>query len=385
MKEVWKDIPEYEGYYQVSNLGNVKSLKVGKERIIKTGINGESGYFHVGLCKNGRQEMRTVHQLVAMTFLNHVPCGHKFVVNHKNFIRTDNRVENLEIVTQRQNTNKKHLKSTSNYTGVSWYKPSNKWVAKIEISAEIKHLGLFTNEYEAHLAYQTALKQLTLKQHIMKNVFLIPTDKPSRLSILNSGKLNFGAEFINSSNSKAQNIYITSNEEPKDGDWGIAIEGIWKNTIAKITGKPITDVWKKIILTTDPDLIKDGVQAIDDEFLEWFVKNPTCEWVDVEKSRYEGDAFVGNKFVYRIRLAKEVEDAAEHYAHNWFNMHDTNNYKSLRDGFIAGAEWQAKRMYSKKEVVSIHQDWELFFNKQDSFNGKDDLTFEEWFEKFKKK
>jgi hypothetical protein len=78
-----------------------------------------------------------------------------------------------------------------------------------------------------------------------------------------------------------------------------------------------------------------------------------------------------------------IEQAAEHYAHNWFNMHETNNYKALRDGFIAGVEWEAERRYSEEEVVSIHQDWEVFFNKQDSFNGKDDLTFEEWLKKYK--
>jgi hypothetical protein len=84
----------------------------------------------------------------------------------------------------------------------------------------------------------------------MKNVHVLPTDKPSRLCI----------------NGKTQmHIYITNEEEIKVGDWVIAIEGIWKNTITKITGTPITDVWRKIILTTDPDLI--GVQSIDTEFL----------------------------------------------------------------------------------------------------------------------
>jgi hypothetical protein len=91
----------------------------------------------------------------------------------------------------------------------------------------------------------------------MKNVHLITKQQKENVDIL------------------PQHIYITSEEEPKDGEWAIATEGIWKNTIIKITGTPITDVWRKIILTTDPDLIKDGVQPIDNEFLEWFVKNPS--------------------------------------------------------------------------------------------------------------
>lgn len=111
----------------------------------------------------------------------------------------------------------------------------------------------------------------------MKNLHLIPTDKPSKLHLGHLGLVlcgfNYGLNTIN-----GQHLYITSDEEIKEGDWVIAIEGIWKNTITKITGTPITDVWMKIILTTDPDLL--GVQSIDNEFLEWFVKNPSCEWVE---------------------------------------------------------------------------------------------------------
>jgi hypothetical protein len=122
----------------------------------------------------------------------------------------------------------------------------------------------------------------------MKNIHVLPTDKPSRLSILNSGKLNFGAEFISSSNTKAQNIYITSDEEIKGGDWVKNIS--FEEPIFKLDGNGITYVtllpnlkFKKVVLTTDQDLIKDGVQAIDDEFLEWFVKNLSCKWVEIKQ------------------------------------------------------------------------------------------------------
>jgi phosphodiesterase/alkaline phosphatase D-like protein len=56
-----------------------------------------------------------------------------------------------------------------------------------------------------------------------------------------------------------------------------------------------------------------------------------------------------------MSIKETIEQAAEHYAHNWFNMHETNNYKALRDGFIAGAEWEAERMYSEEEVEIIIQ------------------------------
>ena len=78
-----------------------------------------------------------------------------------------------------------------------------------------------------------------------------------------------------------ENIHITSDEEIKEGDWSYNIE---QNIVAKcIHIEGLSNGYykgKKIILTTDQDLIKDGVQAIDDEFLEWFVKNPSCEEVE---------------------------------------------------------------------------------------------------------
>jgi hypothetical protein len=77
-----------------------------------------------------------------------------------------------------------------------------------------------------------------------------------------------------------------------------------------------------------------------------------------------------------------IEQAAEHYAHNWFNMHETNNYKALRDGFIAGAEWQAKRMYGEEDLKSAFQvGFNVgYFDEQSPSH----LTFDQWFEKFKR-
>ena len=166
MIEIFKDIPNYEGYYQVSNLGRVKSMKrlslIGrklKEKILKTPSNS-NGYSTVVLCREDFRENKTVHQLVAMSFLNHKPKKHKLVVNHINFIRNDNRVENLEIVTQRENSNRKHCKSTSKYVGVSWCKTYEKWLAKIIINRKRTCLGYHHNEIDAHNAYQDKLKQL---------------------------------------------------------------------------------------------------------------------------------------------------------------------------------------------------------------------------------
>lgn len=102
--EIWKDVIEYEGLYQVSNLGRVKSLNYnhsGKERIMKQARDGD-GYYCVLLYKSGKRKRFSVHRLVAQAFIGPIPKG--LVVNHINECQTDNRLENLEICTIRENS-----------------------------------------------------------------------------------------------------------------------------------------------------------------------------------------------------------------------------------------------------------------------------------------
>tara|TARA_R110002072_G_C7623862_1_gene506240 strand:- start:44 stop:541 length:498 start_codon:yes stop_codon:yes gene_type:complete len=162
MIEEFKDVKNYEGMYQVSNLGRVKSLaRKGclTDRVFKPQAD-RGGYLRLTLRKDGKAKTRTVHQLVAEAFLNHKPCGHKLIVNHKNFNRQDNRAENLEIITNRQNSDQKHIKSSSEYTGVCWDKNRNKWLASITINGKKKYLGRFTCEIKASEAYENALLNL---------------------------------------------------------------------------------------------------------------------------------------------------------------------------------------------------------------------------------
>jgi hypothetical protein len=118
----------------------------------------------------------------------------------------------------------------------------------------------------------------------MKNIHVLPTDKPSRLIIQNGNKLILGNEEYSIIENR-QHIYITSDEEIKEGDWHYNLA---LNSVEKTTNFDNGLLQEKIILTTDGDLIKDGVQAIDDEFLEWFVKNPSCEEVEVLRCPIEG-------------------------------------------------------------------------------------------------
>ena len=114
----------------------------------------------------------------------------------------------------------------------------------------------------------------------MKNIHLIPTDKPSRLQLNVNTKRLILFNNIQSNNESAhlttQNIYITSDEEIKEDEYYLGQDN---NIYCLVT--TVNFNGKKIILTTDQDLIKDGVQAIDDEFLNWFVQNPSCEEIGV--------------------------------------------------------------------------------------------------------
>tara|TARA_R110000787_G_scaffold130860_1_gene242799 strand:+ start:886 stop:1365 length:480 start_codon:yes stop_codon:yes gene_type:complete len=157
--EIFKDIKDYKGLYQVSNKGRVKSLKCNREKVLKYN-KGSGGYLQVFMYKDKKRTVKKVHQLVAMSFLKHSPCGHELVCNHIDFNKGNNKVENLEIITQRQNSDKKHLPSSSKYTGVSWDKEHQKWSAKIWINPKRKHLGYFTDELKASIAYQLELHKI---------------------------------------------------------------------------------------------------------------------------------------------------------------------------------------------------------------------------------
>ena len=158
--EVWKNIPEFEGAYQVSNLGNVRSLKFNKLKVLKKSIN-KKGRYKVNLCKNGQKISNCkISQLSAMAFLNHKPCGHKIVVDHIDNNKENDKLYNLQLISNRENTVKDTNRGSSKYVGVSWHKHQNKWRTTIYIKGKNKHLGYFADEIEAAQAYQNELKKL---------------------------------------------------------------------------------------------------------------------------------------------------------------------------------------------------------------------------------
>ena len=162
-------------------------------------------------------------------------------------------------------------------------------------------------------------------------------------------------------------LFITSDEEIKEGDWCINLNSPYKHKeLCRIDNqieleryaKKIGNNCKKIILTTDQDLIADGVQAIDDEFLEWFVKNPSCESVEVRK--------IGKEWTYNAEVPKEEpnpfelpktlsddvfyeslepkQETIEEVAERFSNTYAGDEVAPAYEGFIDGAKWQQERM-----------------------------------------
>lgn len=174
--EIWKDIVGYEGYYQVSNYGRVKSLeriifgfvfgkekqckKIFKERILRNSPN-EKGYLRVCLCLKGKQSVRLIHLLVAELFLNHRTNGTvELVVDHKDYDKNNNKASNLQIITNRENCTKDRKRKYGSKRGTTFRPKSNKWQAMIQINKKNIYLGLFKTEEEASIAYENKLLEL---------------------------------------------------------------------------------------------------------------------------------------------------------------------------------------------------------------------------------
>jgi hypothetical protein len=248
----------------------------------------------------------------------------------------------------------------------------------------------------------------------MKNIHILPTTQPTGIFETNSGlqfsimnKVRYG-EF------KGFHIYITSDEElPYDNS--IFATGAFYHRdaakdihiITKDTFHPNPNFCSRIILTTDDSLFKYGVQSIDDEFLEWFVKNPSCESIEVEeKTPDEIEKELGiyghdiglteNEYsewlknggqLYKIIIPQEepkqetLEEAAEKYTIDSPQMSEIRKI-----AFIKGAKWQGERMYAEADNIMRFLDTEVELKLSDTKTiERIKWYFETYFEQFKKK
>ena len=150
-EEVFRDIPNYVGLYQVSNMGSVKSFKGIAPRLLKQGTNCH-GYKYVILHRDAVRVSFNVHKLIQLAF--DMGAGY---MDHINGIKIDNRLDNLRVVTPRQNSqnkvchrNGKLVGASLNSGGWNFKKP---WQSTIKINGKNKSLGYFATELEAHQRY----------------------------------------------------------------------------------------------------------------------------------------------------------------------------------------------------------------------------------------
>ncbi len=189
----------------------------------------------------------------------------------------------------------------------------------------------------------------------MKNIHVLPTDKLSIIGFDSVKNLHFTNDFIDD----YQNIYITSDEEIKEGDWILNETHNIEKAISHYNYKSLSSDCKKIILTTDQDLIKDGVQVIDDEFIEWFVKNPSCEHVTILQKGTTTIIFPTPKndiisdFIKKEESKQEtLEETAEKYANDWEEIHPKLNFEAMtpiaisKIDFIEGAKFKQQQIYN---------------------------------------
>jgi hypothetical protein len=221
----------------------------------------------------------------------------------------------------------------------------------------------------------------------MKNIHVLKTDKPSRLWLNNllQGKLELSIEVL--PYNTAQHIYITSSELPEEGGWHYNLA---LNIVEKTTEYDNGLLQEKIILTTDPDLIADGIQTIDDDFLEWFVKNPSCEKVEVKSLKtIPALQLTGNNHcMYQLIIPKEEpkQETLEEFI-NSQPYYGTCTTEYL-EGIEEGAKWQQQRMYSEAiEFAEWIRIKDLQTTSKDNWIGLDMkyYTSKELFEQFKKK
>jgi hypothetical protein len=206
--EQWKDIPNYEGIYQASDLGRIKSLKrfvesnnkqIIKDTILKASLNTK-GYPALGLSKNNHRKILTVHRIIAMTFLG-LTKDTIGVCDHIDNNRQNNKLSNLQIISSRLNS-KKDAKNKTNYNGVK--KSQHKFCAYIKVNGKNLSLGTFDSPLEANKKYEEAFNLLesgsdiyhlvTIQSGVLntKGVIFNSNKFVARLSV-NGKKMNLGA------------------------------------------------------------------------------------------------------------------------------------------------------------------------------------------------
>jgi hypothetical protein len=237
------------------------------------------------------------------------------------------------------------------------------------------------------------MKKINNKNCQECDIVILSTDNSSVL-MLDKNELKYskqyGFELFDEKNNfrhiNKKNIYILSSDGIKNGDWYMVtdfskVEDLKQANQDFSSEEQRHNGYKKVIATTDVSLLINvncenykrehcggyccGVKKINEKFIKYYIK-------EFNKGNILNKAFVECKY--------KINKSAGHfhqYREYYFFANGNNEINILTE--------QVKKMYSEEEIMDIQKEWSLFSDSQDSFNGQDDLTFNEWFQKFKKK
>ena len=230
-QEEWRDIPNYVGKYKISTLSRIKSLKRKvfggrvdyfiEEKIIKQHLSDE-GRLVVGLSKNSLQKKVKTHQLMAIVFLNHIPCGFNVIVDHKNNNSLDNRLENIQLITQLENLrkDKKGVVGINNvylengrFRGRFWFKNKQYCVGYFETAEKAKETVDFV--YEKLLKEEDVSKYIKVNKNKYHKNISIDNGKYRPRFTVNKKRINLPAfekieDAINCLNEAKKQLGITN-------------------------------------------------------------------------------------------------------------------------------------------------------------------------------
>lgn len=158
MEQTWLPIPDYEGYYEVSDSGEIRRVKGWNgEGNILAKVPDRDGYLKVHLSVNGKAKKRLVHRLVMRAFIGES----NLEVDHLNGNKQDNRLSNLEYVTTSENQLRLKDRSgrKSGTRGVSWHKQNQKWQVEFRVGNKRNYVGIYDTIEQASEAYKKAINE----------------------------------------------------------------------------------------------------------------------------------------------------------------------------------------------------------------------------------
>jgi hypothetical protein len=194
-----------------------------------------------------------------------------------------------------------------------------------------------------------------------KNIYILSTNQPSRLVkvYMDAAREYFTIildAVVNDDYKQYVNLCITSDEKFKENEWVISNGEMTKASPKMVNSQGLLNrkAWEKVILTTDPTLIKDGVQAIDDEFLEWFVKNPTYELVEVKISHsyFKSEKDILTPY-YKIIIPQEKHKNLNNQEIMFHEEHKEYFYEDFIDGKFVTV-WLGKDYIPQEEHKQLN-------------------------------